>query len=138
MRSSYTISLPFDQENQVMNDNEIIRYTALERWLESTDNEGEFRRCAELLIHAIQNWPKEGMTEPVDFLEELKQTVGKPLTLGNINNYLNALDFRTAGDSGRMESVALLLDIFDTHLADPAITLDAILHKLTQHCRATG
>jgi hypothetical protein len=121
-----------------MNDNEIISYTALERWLESTGDEGEFKRCAELLIHAIQNWPKEGMTEPADFLEELKRAVGKPLTLANINTYLNALDFRTAGDSGRMESVALLLDMFDAHLADPAITLDAMLHKLTQHCTAAG
>jgi hypothetical protein len=118
-----------------MNDYVIITYTALEHWLETTSDDSEFKRCAVLLLHAIHNWPKEGVTEPVDFLEELKHAVGKPLTLGNLNAYLNALEFRTADDSGRMESVALLLDMFDAHLSDSTITLETILHNLTQHCK---
>lgn len=118
-----------------MSDYDIITYTELASWREATTDDGEFKKCAELLIHAIADWPKDGLTEPVDFLEELKHAIGKPLTLGNINAYLNALDFRTAGDSARMESVALLLDMFDAHLLQQDITLDMILHKLTQYCR---
>jgi hypothetical protein len=121
-----------------MNDYVIITYTALEHWLETTSDDSEFKRCAELLLHAIHNWPKDGLTEPVDFLEELKQAIGKPLTLENLNAYLNALEFRTEGDSARMESVALLLDMFDGHLLQEDITLDILLHKLTQHCRTSN
>ena len=119
-----------------MNGNEMIGYAELTTWLESADDGDEFKGCAVLLIHAMNEWPATAPLEPIDFLEELHRQIGKPLTLGNINAYLNALEFRTAGDSARMESVASLLDMFDAYLVEPEITLETILDKLTKHCRA--
>jgi hypothetical protein len=118
-----------------MNGNEIISYAELATWLESAHSDDEFKGCAELLTRAISDWPATAPIEPIDFLEELEHATGKPLTLGNINAYLNALDFRTAGDSARMESVASLLDMFDAYLAEREITLETILANLTKHCR---
>jgi hypothetical protein len=120
-----------------MKDDEILNYAELTAWVESTNDRSEFRTCAELLISAMNNWPTPAHTETAAFLEELKRETGKPLTLQNLNVYLNKLEFKSEGDSWKMESVASLLDIFNPHLSDSAITLDTILHNLTQHCRKT-
>ena len=120
-----------------MKDIEIIRYAELTAWLESTNDQSEFSECAALLISAMNNWPTPAHTETTTFLEELKRETGKPLTLQNLNVYLNKLEFKSEGDSWKMESVASLLDIFNPHLSDSTITLDTILHNLTQHCRKT-
>lgn len=118
-----------------MKDNEIISYAELTAWLETTTDHNEFSTCAELLISAMNNWPTPDHTETINFLEELRRETGKPLTLQNLNIYLNKLEFKSEGDSWKMESVASLLDMFNLHLSDSTITLETILHNLTQHCR---
>lgn len=121
-----------------MSGNEIISRAELTAWLESANTGDEFRGCAELLIHAMNEWPAAVLLEPVDFLEELYRQIGKSLTLGNINAYLNALEFRTASDSGRMEAIASVLDMFDAYLTESDITLNTILDKLTKHYRTSN
>ena len=120
-----------------MKDDEIIRYAELTAWLEATNDQSEFRECAALLISAMNNWPTPAHTETISFLEELRRETGKPLTLQNLNIYLNKLEFKSEGDSWKMESVASLLDMFNPHLSDSTITLETILHNLTLHCRKT-
>lgn len=118
-----------------MKDDEIIRYAELTAWLDSANEHSEFSTCAELLINAMNNWPTPAHTETTTFLEALRQETGKPLTLQNLNVYLNKLEFKSEGDSWKMESVASLLDMFNPHLSDSTITLETILHNLTLHCR---
>lgn len=120
-----------------MKDDEIIRYAELTGWLELANEHGEFSTCAELLISAMNNWPIPDLTDITEFLVALRREIGKPLTLENLNVYLNKLEFRTEGDSWKMESVASLLEMFNPYLSDSTITLETILHNLTLHCRST-
>lgn len=118
-----------------MKEDEIVSYTELTTWLDTTQDDSEFRMCAELLVRAINDWPTTDLTDIAEFLAALKDEMNKPLTLENLNAYLNKLEFKTEGDSWKMESIASLLEMFNAHLSDRTITLETILHNLTQHCR---
>jgi hypothetical protein len=57
---------------------------------DASDN--KIKIAAQLLLDAINDWPTLNVSEPKEFLLELTNEIGSPLTFGRIENYSKTLN----------------------------------------------
>ena len=103
---------------------------------ENDISENHFKIAADFLKTAINDWPLLNLSEPKDFIKELKNELMAPLTFDNIDNYLNQLS--TEYDAWKMESLSSVLEMFDLERKnnfDKTIELEIIIQKITQYYR---
>lgn len=114
---------------------DFISYEELFNVVESGED-STFKTAAGFLLAAISDWPLPGLSEPSDFIFELKSLVKDKLTFDNLSNYSKSLNLNKA--MWEIEALTELLEVFDferKNIQDKAIELDAIVLKITKHYR---
>lgn len=112
--------------------------TSEELWsaIESDLTDHQIKRAASSLFDAIRDWPKLNLEEPSEFIAELRQEIGSPLSYSNIKNYSDKL--YAGQDAWKMEALSSVLEMFDFESKsqyDHNLTLEEIVEKITNHCR---
>lgn len=105
--------------------------------IENNANESNVKVVAENLLEAIRDWPTENLSEPSEFVAELKLEINQKLTFENIAKFLKTL--RVEKDAWKIESLSSLLEIFDwerTGKVDREIELEVLLDRITELCKA--
>lgn len=65
-------------------DQKITTYTTLWNLVEADENEHKLKDMAVLLLEAMNDWPRAGQNNIADFLNDLKDYFGQPLTIKTI------------------------------------------------------
>lgn len=110
----------------------IISVEELSHKIDQDNSDSKFKIAAQLLLEAINDWPTLNLSELKEFLFELHNEVGLPLTLERITNYSKTL---TIVDSAwKLEAAYSLIKIFKY---DNTKTLDTIISELSEHYKST-
>ena len=100
--------------------------------VESNATESNVKVVAENLLEAIRDWPTENLTEPSEFISELKLEINSKLTFENIDKFLKTL--RAEKDAWKMESLNSVLEIFDFERngnVDKEVELEVLVERIT-------
>ena len=104
--------------------------------VENDATESNFKSIAEKLLEAINDWPTENLTEPIELLSELKLEINAKLTFENIERFSKTL--RVEKDMWKMESLTSLLKVFEIEQnenVDGEIELEALLERISNRNR---
>ncbi|MFC7773905.1 hypothetical protein [Flavobacterium sp. GCM10027622] len=104
--------------------------------IENVATESNMKVVAENLLEAIRDWPTENLTEPSEFVSELKLQINSKLTFENIDNFLKTLCIEK--DAWKMESLTSVLEIFDFERngkVDKEVELEVLLERITNHIK---
>ena len=99
--------------------------------IENRVTETNSKAIAENLLEAINDWPKENISEPNELISELKNQINNKLNFENIISYLKTLNVEK--DAWKIESLNSILEIFriETHEnVDVEIELEKILERI--------
>lgn len=90
-------------------DNTITTYSTLRNLVEIDINDHKQKDIATLFLNAMNDWNTFNQTEITDFISELKNYFGRPLTIDNINK--KKLDGQNAWKIESGSSISNLIDI---------------------------
>ena len=113
---------------QVLNDNELISNSALSSAVEMDNSDSNLKANAEFLLAAINDYPTLNLTEPIDFLNELKNEIGSPLTYELIDLYEKKLPFDNGDSTWKKEALSSVLEMFN---CDKTKTLDLLMKDIS-------
>jgi hypothetical protein len=97
-----------------------------DRLIEDISN-SKVKIAAKSLVDAINDWPTLNLSEPKDFLLELRIQIGTPLSFERVRNHLKNLSVSNA--AWKIEAMSSLLEVFEY---DKTKTLDEILIDITE------
>ncbi len=98
--------------------------------IENSVTETNSKAIAENLLEAINDWPKENISEPNELISELKNQINNKLNFENFISYLKTLNVEK--DAWKIESLNSILEIFRIETdenVDVEIELEKILKK---------
>ena len=99
--------------------------------IENSVTETNSKAIAENLLEAINDWPKENISEPNELISELKNQINNKLNFENIISYLKTLNVEK--DAWKIESLNSILEIFRIETdenVDVEIELEKILERI--------
>ena len=115
---------------ETLRNNELISNPELSDAIETDTSDNKVKANAELLLNAITDYPSFNIKEPIDFLNELKNHIGSPLTFELIDNYEKKLTFNNGDDTWRKEALSSVLEMF---YWDKTKTLDELIIEISKH-----
>lgn len=142
---SVVIGLDYDSNNSVhrehtltfankiiqsLNANKLISHSELSDAIECDTSESRLKANAEFLLSAINDYPTLNLNEPIDFLNELKNKIGSPLTYELIDNYEKKLTFDNGDNTWKKEALSSVLEMF---YWDKTKTLDELIREISIH-----
>lgn len=83
----------------------------LQRAVDSDTNTQETKDLTELFLNAMIDWPSYNQTKIADFVKELKDFYGHPLTLEKIDN--KRVDLSKEHDAWRLESGSSIAEMME-------------------------
>jgi len=90
-------------------DSKITTYSTLWNLVDIDTKEHKLKDIATLFLNAMNDWPKYNQTDIADFIKELKEYFGSPLTIEKINT--KKLYVQNAWQASAGSSIADLIDI---------------------------
>jgi hypothetical protein len=115
---------------QALNDNKLISHSEISDAVDSDTSDSRVRANAEFLLSAINDYPTLNLKEPTDFLNELKNEIGFPLTYELIENYEKKLTFDNGDNTWKKEALSSVLEMF---YWDKTKTLDELIREISIH-----
>ena len=106
---------------------DVISADELYDQLERDVSNNKYKTAAEFLLEAINDWPAPYLSEPRDFLVDLADKIGPPLTVERIEKYSKTL---AVSNSWKAEAISVLLKVFDY---DKTKTLENIILEITEY-----
>lgn len=101
----------------------------LETLAEDSAQSFAIRRIAEALATAIHDWPTYNLVSLNDYIRELRDEVGWPVTLANVRAKLDGYSLEQ--DAWKAESLCGLLGAWD--IGDDDLTLDDLVKRIDVH-----
>ena len=95
--------------------------------IERDESHNKYKIAAQFLLEAINDWPIPHLSEPKDFLVDLADKIGRPLTLDRIEKYSKALNL---SNRWKAEAISSLIKVLD---CDKTKTLEDIILDITKH-----
>lgn len=93
--------------------NKITTYSELYDLVEFDTSKNKLKQIAELFLIAMNDWPTFNQTEIIDFIKELKEYFGSPITLEKIDSKkLNSIDVWKIESGSSIAEVIQLSKIF--------------------------
>jgi hypothetical protein len=91
--------------------NKITTYSELYDLVEFDTSENKLKQIAEMFLIAMNDWPTFNQTEIADFIKELKEYFGSPLTLERIDN--KVLNINNDIDVWKKESGSSIAEVIE-------------------------
>jgi hypothetical protein len=113
-----------------LKNNEFISYSELSNAIENDNSDNKIKTRAELLLSSITDYPTFNLIEPVDFLNELKNEIGFPLTYELIDSYEKKLISDNGDSAWKKEALSSTLEMF---YWDKIKTLDELIKEISIH-----
>ncbi len=115
---------------ETLKNNELISYSELSDAIENDNSDNKIKVRAEFLLTSITDYPTFNLKEPIDFLNELKNEIGSPLTYELIDNYEKKLTFDNGDNTWKKEALSSVLEMF---YWDKTKTLDELIREISIH-----
>jgi hypothetical protein len=115
---------------ETLKNNKLISYSELSDSIENDNSDNKIKARAEFLLTAITDYPTFNLKEPIDFLNELKNEIGSPLTYELIDNYEKKLTFDNGDNTWKKEALSSVLEMF---YWDKTKTLDELIREISIH-----
>jgi len=115
---------------ETLKNNELISYSELSDAIENDNSDNKIKARAEFLFTSISDYPTFNLKEPIDFLNELKNEIGSPLTYELIDNYEKKLTFDNGDNTWKKEALSSVLEMF---YWDKTKTLDELIREISIH-----
>ena len=115
---------------EILKKNEIISNSELSDAIEIDNSDNKIKARAELLLSSITDYPTLNLKEPIDFLNELKNEIGYPLTYELIDNYEKKLTFDNGDNTWKKEALSSVLEMF---YWDKTKTLEELIREISIH-----
>jgi len=118
---------------ETLKNSELISNSELSDAIENDNSESRIKESAEILLTSIKDYPTFNLTEPIDFLNELKNELGSPLTYELIGNYEKKLTLDISDNAWKKEALSSLLEMF---YWDKTKTLDELIKDISTHYKS--
>ena len=115
---------------ETLENNELISNSKLSNAIENDNSDNKIKARAEFLLSSINDYPTFNLTEPIDFLNKLKNEIGFPLTYELIENYEKKLTFDNGDNAWKKEALSSVLEMF---YWDKTKTLDELIREISIH-----
>lgn len=115
---------------ETLKNKELISNSQLSDAIENDNSDNKIKSRAKLLLTSITDYPTFNLKEPIDFLNELKNEIGFPLTYELIDNYEKKLTFDNGDNTWKKEALSSVLEMF---YWDKTKTLDELIREISIH-----
>jgi hypothetical protein len=90
------------------------------------------KHLAQLFLNAMNDWPTSNQIDITEFVKELKDDYGPPLSSGHIKS--QQLDIKKDGNSWRLESGSSIIEMIEfSNMKFGETDFDKILFKIIKH-----